>query len=333
MDFVIGIDVSKNTLDLAVLKDGILILERRIENKTKAVRDFLKELVITTELSFETTVVCMEHTGIYNAVALDFFWKKGIRICLEPALRIQQSQGMTRGKSDKIDARRIAAYACKNQRGLAFWRPQRLVIQKMQSLLSLRHRLLKVKTQLEVPLREAVGYVDPSIIKELNQSTRSALNGIRKNLNDVEQSLNQIIAGDSSVSAQVEQITSVPGLGLITAANIIVTTGEFTRITEGKKFACYAGVAPFEHSSGSSVRGKNRVSKLANMNLKTLLHLSAMSAIRSNPELKDFYQRKVAEGKNKMSVINAVRNKLITRAFACVTQGRLYQKNYQNILA
>ena len=112
--------------------------------------------------------------------------------------------------------------------------------------------------------------------------------------------------------------------------NVIIATGEFTRITDTKKFACYAGVAPFEHTSGSSIRGKTRVSKMANMAMKKLLHLAAISAIQYCEEIKTYYERKVLAGKNRMSVINAVRNKLITRIFMCVKQERIYQKNYQN---
>ncbi len=104
------------------------------------------------------------------------------------------------------------------------------------------------------------------------------------------------------------------------------------RYPEVKKFACYAGVAPFEHTSGSSIRGKTRVSKMANMTIEKAIDLAAMSAIQCSQELKAYYHRKVAEGKNKMSVINAVRNKLISRLFACVNSRRMYKKDYQHAL-
>jgi transposase len=74
---------------------------------------------------------------------------------------------------------------------------------------------------------------------------------------------------------------------------------------------CHAGVAPFEYRSGSSVRGKTRVSQHARLRLKSVFHLGAMSVIQMNGELRDYYRRKVGEGKNKMLVLNAVRNKLI----------------------
>lgn len=91
---------------------------------------------------------------------------------------------------------------------------------------------------------------------------------------------------------------------------------------------CHAGVAPFEHRSGSSVRGKTRVSHHARKRLKSLFHLAAMSSIRAKGELRDYYQRKVGEGKNKMLVLNAVRNKIIHRIYAVVRRGEKYDKNY-----
>ncbi len=96
-----------------------------------------------------------------------------------------------------------------------------------------------------------------------------------------------------------------------------------------RKYACYAGIAPFEHTSGTSVRGKTRTSKKANMKAKSLLHMTALVAARFSDDLREYYERKVAEGKNKMNFLNAVKNKIIHRIFACVNQKRLYEKNYK----
>ena len=138
---------------------------------------------------------------------------------------------------------------------------------------------------------------------------------------------------DSNLNQQVKIATSVTGIGPIIAANMIITTNEFRDITEAKKFSCYSGVAPFEHSSGTSIKRKSRVSHLANKKMKSLLHLGARSAVLASPELKLFYQRKIAEGKAPLSVLNAVCNKLISRVFVCIKQQRLYEKNYQPNLA
>jgi transposase len=328
MIYFLGIDVSKSTLDVALVKAGAVIKEQKIENDKASLRRFLLELKQECNLALEDLVVCMEHTGIYNYRALEVLHKAKVKVCLEPALHIKQSMGMTRGKDDRVDARRIAQYAYKSREQLAIWQPKRAVFQKLQALLSLRERLIKAKTQLEIPLQESAGYVDLSIVKSMKASSQPVIKAIKKEVKELESRISTLIQEDEAVKKQHGYITSVPGVGDITALNLIIRTEGFTRIKEPKRFACYAGVAPFKHQSGSSIRGKTRVSKLANMTMKKLFHLAAMSAIQCSDEMRVFYQRKVSEGKNKMSVINAVRNKLISRVFACVKQERNYEKNY-----
>jgi transposase len=229
---------------------------------------------------------------------------------------------MTRGKNDQIDAKRIALYAMKNREELIFWKPQRESIQRLQALLVLRERLVKMRTQLQVPINESKEFISSSLQTEIIKHSSKSIKALENDIDGIEESISKLIEADQQVSEQCK----------ITALNIIITTGEFKRIQEAKKFACYAGVAPFEYSSGSSIRGKTHVSKMANMTLKKLLHLAAMSAIQCNEELKTFYKRKVESGKNKMSVINAVRNKLITRVFSCIKNKRMYQKKYKHAL-
>ena len=128
-------------------------------------------------------------------------------------------------------------------------------------------------------------------------------------------------------------MTSVTGVGPVVAVNILVTTDEFKKFETPAQFACYSGVAPFEHTSGKSIRGRSRVSHLANKKIKTLLNLAARAAITAKGELREYYLRKVAQGKNKMSVLNAIRNKIIQRIFCVIKRGTPYQKNYLNPLA
>lgn len=330
--YFLGVDISKKKFDAALTIDGQHFHEVQVENQAKSIESFFKGLKRQL-CSLNQLIVCMEHTGVYCQPLLEVLVKNQIRVCLEPALQIKQSQGMTRGKSDRVDAQRIALYALKNRENLTFWKPQRPCVQRLKALLVMRERLIKTKVQLEVPLQECNEFIEGSIRKEMIRHCQQSIGSIKKDIDRIERAIDRLVKADSSLSQQCSLATSVPGVGKITALNMIVSTGEFTKIREAKKFACYAGVAPFEHSSGSSIRGKVRVSKMANMTLKRLLHLGAMSAIQCSDELRTFYQRKVAAGKNKMSVLNAVRNKLISRVFACIINDRRYQKNYQNALA
>lgn len=331
-EFYLGVDVSKATLDIAVVKEGILLHEATIDNKISAIRKFFKDVKKSLGATSDQLTVCMEHTGMYGFILLEGLNKMGVKICVEPALQIKQSQGMTRGKTDAVDAQRIALYAYKNRQDLRLWRPQRPVLQKLQALLSLRDRLVKAKGQLETPIQESAGYLDSEIVKSMASASKATLKGIQKDLDNLEKEIDELVRHDDNLKTQFKQATSVPGVGKITGLYMIVASGEFERISDPKKFACYSGVAPFEHRSGSSIRGKTRVSKMANMTMKKLLHMAAMSAIQCCQEIREYYLRKVAEGKNKMSVINAVRNKLITRVFACIQQQKQYQKTYLNPL-
>lgn len=330
--YFLGIDISKKTIQAALTLDSVNMFEMEVENTTKSIQSYFGELKKKFKFSKEQLCVCMEHTGIYSYPLLDYLTRMGIKVCLESALQIKQSQGMKRGKSDVVDARRIAQYAYKNYAELRFWKPQRGVIQNIKALLVVRERLVKTKTQLATPLDECQDYIEESIRKRMVANCKGALQALAKDITKIEQEIDQLIQQDDKVKEQVNYASSIPGVGKITALNVIVASDEFEKISEVKKFACYAGVAPFEHTSGSSIRGKTRVSKMANMTLKKLLSLAAMSAIQYNEDIKAYYHRKVAEGKNKMSVINAVRNKLISRIFACVKNKRMYQKVYQHAL-
>lgn len=329
--YFLGIDISKKKFDAALTINGKDFSDTQVENNPTAIKSFFKEL--KKQINLKQLIVCLEHTGIYLQPVLDFLVKNNIKVCLESARQIKQSQGMTRGKNDKVDAQRIASYAYRFREQLTFWKPQRQVIQELKALLVVRDRLVNVKNQLQTPLNESQEFINATIQKKCVKHSAKSIATLEMSIEQISRAIIEVIRNDQKVSELHKYTESVTGIGDITAANIIVVTGEFEKIQDPKKLACHAGVAPFEHSSGSSIRGKTRVSKMANMTLKKLLHLSAMSAIQADPELKAFYQRKIASGKNKMSVLNAVRNKLISRVFSCVKNKRMYQKDYQHALA
>jgi transposase len=329
----LGIDVSKKKLDTALTLDGSNMHELTVPNNATQISSFFRELRKKFGVSNDQLILCLEHTGIYCLPVLDFAVEHNIKVCMEPALQIQHSQGMVRGKSDRVDAKRIAGYAFKNREQLKFWQPQRQVVQKLKALLVTRDRLVRARVQLQTPLTEGQEFIEESIRKTMVKCCQKALRGLADDIEKIESEIDLLLTQDEQLKNQMKYATSVPGIGKVTGANLIVSSGEFKRIVFAKKFACYSGIAPFEHSSGSSIKGKVRVSKLANMTMKKLLHLAAMAAIVHDKEIKSFYRRKVDEGKNKMSVINAVRNKLISRVFACVKNERCYEKIYQHALA
>ena len=332
-DFFIGIDVSKNELDFAVQQGKCFLFHREVANEPGAINTFLKELGKVSGFKLSNALFCMEHTGIYNNHLLSCLYKKNASVCLESATQIKNSLGNIRGKNDKMDAIRIAGYAYDNRHKLRLWQPKREIIQQLAHLSATRLRLITVKKQLKVPIKEHAVFSTKKTERQNLHICSHSLKAIEADIARADKAIEQLIANDEELTRIFRLVTSVSGIGKVTAVQVIIATNEFKDINNPKKFACYSGVAPFTDDSGKIIK-KARVSHMANKKIKTLLHLSAIVAIQYNADLKRFYERKVTyEKKNKMSVINAVRNKLILRIFACVNQNRPYEKNYGKLVA
>ena len=324
----IGIDVSKETLDLSVVINGKAVSHYCVLNNTREIESVVNKIMKAFGGSYEETIFCMEHTGLYNLPLVKWLQANGCKIWLESGVHIRKTLGLVRGKSDKVDSFRIAMFAYTNRHQVKLWVPPRKVVERLGALLSQRQRMMKARKQLATANSEQKLFIDKEIMHSLNVYTNRAVSVIDKQVKAIEKEILLLIKEDEQLKQMYDIMTSVNGIGLIIAVHILVTTNEFISINDPKKYACYCGVAPFEHTSGSSIRGKNRVSHMANKTLKTLLHLAAISIIRMPGELQDYYNRKVSEGKNKMCALNAIRNKLILRVFACINQNRLYEKNY-----
>lgn len=332
-EFFIGIDVSKNELDFSIQQGKCFLFHREIANEPEAIRALLKELGKLPGLHLDRSVFCMEHTGIYSNHLLSCLHKRKANICLEAATQIKKSLGNIRGKNDKVDSLRIAEYAYKNRDDLRLWEPKRDVIQELAHLSATRSRLIKAKKMLKTPLKEYGAFVKKNTVRRNTGLCNKALTGIEADLDKVEKAITTIINSDQELKRLFGLVTLVSGVGKVTAVQMLVTTNEFKDIRSPKQYACYAGLAPFIQESGI-LKGKGRVSHMANKKVKTLLHMSALVAIQYNPDLKLYYERKTGlEKKNKMSVINAVRNKLVLRIFACVNQNREYENNYLKSVA
>lgn len=327
--YFIGVDVSKNKLDFAVFKAKDFVFHKVIVNQKDDIHLFMKELKKMEGFSLNCALFCMEHTGIYNNPLLAYLHKKKGNICLEAATQIKNSMGNIRGKNDKIDAKRIGEYAYKNREEIKLWTPKREIIEKLARLTVLRDRLLGVKKQLRVPIEEQENFVSKSVSNIEKKICQRTLNSVESDLEKVDKKIEEIIRSDERLSHLFSIITSVQAIGTQTALQIIIRTNEFKSIRDAKKFACYSGVVPFAKESGI-FKGKARVSFMANKKMKTLLHMAALSAITYNTDLKKYYLRKTEEGKNKMSIINAIRNKLIHRIFTCVNEDRKYENIYIN---
>ncbi len=268
----------------------------------------------------------VENTGRYNWALYTVAQQLDLSLYVIAPLHLKKSLGLVRGKNDKIDALlRIASFIRRHYPELTPYKPCRNIMLQLQVLLSERKQLVAIKKQLAATASQYELLAHTGLQELLIQKQASLQAALREQIKAVEQHIQGLIASDEVLREKAQWIQSVQGVGKVLCWHLLVKTNEFKTITETRKLACYAGVVPFEYSSGTSVRGKQRLLVYGDKGLKTLLHLAAMSAIRLKGELRGYYQRKVGEGKNKMSVLNAVRNKIIHRIFAVIKHQRPYK--------
>jgi transposase len=327
--YFIGIDVSKSELDFAVVKDQAMILHKEIINSVEAILEFVVELKKISGFRVSKALFCLEDSGFYGSLVLSTLKKLKAFVTVENPQQIKKSMGLVRGKTDKVDAIRIAQFAQKNKDELRLWVSRRPVLLLLKNLISTRERLLGAAITLRAPLKEQVAFISKKIQHQSLLSCKESLAGVALDLDRINLAIKDLIDGDERLNRLFQLITSVPGVGPICAYQIILCTNEFLDIIDPRKFACYAGVAPFKNESGRFI-GKARVSHYSNKKAKTLLHMAAVTAIRCDAEIKAYYERKTkGEGKPKMAVINAVRNKVILRVFACFRQDRTYIRSHE----
>lgn len=317
----VGIDVSKNHLDICIAEGLQTSLETQIENSPEAILDFISSY--KAPFNFSEAIFCMEATGQYCNHLMSALLSQNLAICVENPIEIKRSLGLQRGKSDRIDAKRIAEYAYRFKDRIKQYRPDSETLKAIRAFYKLREQLVETRKRLQTSLGEQQEFMDKKHFKVIQKQTQKTITHLDKQIAEVEVKIKKAFDKDEDLKALYEIVSSVVGVGKVSTWAIIIVTGAFTKFKKAEQFACYCGVVPFEHSSGK-FKGKEKLSRMANKKLKKLLHMCAMSAIQKEGELREYYQRKVKEGKAKMSVLNAVRNKIIHRIFACVKNKEKY---------
>jgi len=323
--YFLGVDLSKNSIDFFCyqLKNHI-----QIKNSLAGFKELLTWLAVL-QLDKDSVFLVMEHTGLYSYQLEKFLHRHHIKFAKISALEIKRSLGLIRGKNDKVDAERIARYAFEKKDRLVAERPTHPVIERLQMLHSTRERLMKYRTSLTCAIKQyrcALSSADPIITIQL-----TLIKQVSERIRVIDEQIRKCIAqADSSVKQNFGLLTTLIGVGEVIATATIVKTKNFTAFKNGRKFSCFCGCAPFDHSSGKSKRRKTRVSHLADKRMKTLLTMAARTAIQHDKELKAFYERRLAMGKTKNSTINIVRNKIILRMFAVINRQTPFVEQYSN---
>ena len=327
---VIGIDFSKLTLDVTFFNTNNPEEKhyQQFENTKKGCIQIIK-WVKRTFKDCSDWLVCGEFTGIYSMTSAMVFNEKGIDLWLENPRQIKLSSGISREKNDKVDSKQIALYADRFMDRVKLYKPKSKALLKVRELVSYKDRLTKIRSQLSVPAKELKRvHKDWEEADYILDNSKEMIKQIDKQIKDIEHKMLFLLKSDPDLNRLYKLINSVVGVGMQTSIYLLIHTWGFTSFDTPRQLACYCGIAPFSKRSGTSIKGKSQVSHIANKKLKTLLHMCALNAIRYDPNIKAYYERKTQEGKHRMNVLNNVRNKLVYRIWAVVSSGQEYDKNY-----
>lgn len=318
---VVGVDVSKLTIDAYIQLSQVHAV---FENNTKGFKQLVKWIKRNTDCQLDELLICFEITGLYSLQLANFLSQNKTNYVMENPIQIKRSMGLVRGKDDKVDSKRIAEYAFmrKDKLKLSTLPSQELI--KMQNILALRERMIKQKAGYQASLTEYKRVLVQQHEKDFFQMLNCMIGTLKKQIQKAEKALLEIIDSSNTLQHQYALLTSIKGIGIILASNILVTTVCFTKFEDSRKYACYCGTAPFAYSSGTSIKGRTKVSQMANKKMKALFNLAARSAIQHDPELKQYFKNRMANGANGMSTINIIRNKIIHRVFAVIKRGTPY---------
>lgn len=325
---VVGIDVSKEKIDVHIHNVN---RHKIFNNKRQSFEQMVAWVSTLVTCSKNDLIFAFENTGLYSLPLWLYLQEHKMNFIIIPGLEIKRSLGIKRGKDDKIDAKDIALYTYRRKDEIKPNKISSTKILELKKYLSLREKLVKQragylatikehkKFESELPGFDLQEYVNVSMemVEKLNQEIKK-----------IEKLLDLYVKSDEEIKKSYELITSIKGVGRQTALFIIAYTHGFILFDNWRKFASYAGIAPFPHQSGSSIKGKTKVSNLGYKKIKALLSSCASTAIMHNKEMKSYYNQRLSDGKNKMSTLNAVRNKLLSRIFAVVNRGTPYVDFY-----
>lgn len=325
--FFLGIDVGKSELFVALRHNNTVLAEAKFSNNAKGLNALLKWLEKHGATAADT-LICIEHTGVYTERLELVVHGSGFKLWKVSANRIHHIQlKADRIKSDPADARKIADFCQRFADQVQIHAPDSPEIRKLKDLTRARQQLV---SQRQRTLNFLSTYQEKSHqIQEIVQTHQDNIELFTTQIKKVEELIEELINSQKTLKRNFDILCSIPGIGPVTARQVIISTQGFTRLNCYKKLASFAGTAPFENSSGINTSyKKRRTSKKANQELKKLLTTAVMSIIAKGRFMHEYYLILMAKkpGRLKMQTVNILRNKLLKLIITLVNKDQLFDK-------
>ncbi len=334
LKFIVGADISKDKINFALRHSNDFLFEKEIENTTTTLNKFIKEVkslvksFAKEKKSDYGLEFIMEHTGIYGNLLIECLSGQKMAMYAVSGLEIKRSSGITRGKNDIIDAQRIADYGVRFSDKLKPYTISNETISQLKGLRTKRSQLVAVRSQLTQANDDNKKFMDKELLKKLSKINEPIVKELNGAIDKIETEILDLIKNHDEIYENYKIALSIPGIGPVTATAFICATDNFTKFESAKALGSYCGVVPFDNSSGK-YKGKNKLSPIANKELKTLLQMGALSIICGKSPFASYYSKKVTvDKKNKRLAQNNVRNKILKTLFACIKNKTKYTADY-----
>ncbi len=330
--YYIGIDIASATFTSAAGNLGekwqIVVPPATFANDYDSFPQYLGWLQ-EHHLQPHNSVICMEATGVYGEVLAHFLIANSYRVAIEPPLNVKKAFKPVGHKSDPVDSQQIAEYACRYWDQLAWWSPCKEVLEQIKTLLATREQFVIEKAGHQNTLQALQRkFVRTFLAESLHEK---AITELKQHIGELEAEIRRLIDQDPHLRNLLSLLISIPGVGLLLAAHMLVLIQTAPQPYSPKSLAAFIGICPYEHSSGSSIHHTPTSRHYGPPALRKLLFLAAMSIATHQSQFRLYYLRKIQEGKPKQLVINNLANKMLKIMVAVVRTKTRFITNYRSV--
>jgi transposase len=325
--YVIGLDIGAEQFVAAI---GSCPWQLRVKgtsfaNTPEGIQAFMQWLP-QHDCTPAQSVLCMEATGVYGEVLAATLVAQAYRVAIEPPLKVKRAFAPNGPKTDAVDSQQIAEYACRFLDELTLWQPPSALVEQLTVLLGTREQLVQHSTAQQNALKALQRKrVRTPFAEQVHTRLLAELKG---QIKAIEQEIRRLLEQQPPFAHLLALLLSVPGVGLLLAAHLLVMSELAQRPLCPSQLAAHLGICPHERQSGSSVHHRPTSRHYGPSMARKLFHLAARSVSTHDERFRDYYQRKLAEGKPKALVLNNVANKLVRVVCAVLNTRSPYQATY-----
>jgi transposase len=315
----LGIDIAKVKFNVCLIKVGGK-LKHKVFPNTEAGFEQLSAWL--TKQGVERVHACLEATGTYGDSLALFLHSAGhvVSVLNPAAIKAFAQSRLSRTKTDRADAELIARFCATQQPGA--WTPPASEVRELQALVRRLEALTEMRTA------EANRLSAGLTVESVRASVKELIAHLDEQITRTEKLIRDHVNHHPGLKEQSRLLDSIPGIGETTAAALLAEVPDIKQYSSARQVAAFAGLVPRERQSGSSVRGRVRLSKIGDSRLRKALYFPAITALRCSPFFQQWSAGLRQRGKSKMAVIGAVMRKLIHIAYGVLKSGQPFNSEW-----